>query len=239
MSAPATCTQAERVACTRCTALAIQRGTLRAIACGRRVKANTRRTSHAGNTERLQTSTGSERWSDVSCDGYADAGIGPCSLHTPTAQPLLCERAVQSARASHAAEHCSSVTCAHHLCIPRSVAGEVQASQVDRKLQPRAAASARSSVPHPRGHAALGAVASAGTSSWIAASPFSMGVPSAPTHTPWPTNSYPVPAAIRTSQPAAPTPSQTRTEQLCERAHVAPSPFLQMLSVHIHVSWRV
>ena len=89
----------------------IQRGTLRALARGQRVKAHIRRTSHVGNTERFQTSTGSERWSDASCDGYADARIGPCSLHTPTARPLLCEKAAQSARASHAAEHHSSVTC--------------------------------------------------------------------------------------------------------------------------------
>jgi hypothetical protein len=108
----------------------VQLGTLRALARGQRVKAHIRRTSHVGDTERFQTSTGNEPWSDASCDGYADARIGPCSLHTPTARPLSCEKAAQSARASHAAEHHSSVTCVP-ITTTAHVAqrGEVQASQ--------------------------------------------------------------------------------------------------------------
>ena len=68
------------------------------------------RTSHVGKTESFQTS--GELWSDALCEGYADAAIGPCSLHTPTARRRWCEKAVQSACASHAAEHHGSVTCA-------------------------------------------------------------------------------------------------------------------------------
>ena len=68
------------------------------------------RTSHVGETEGFQTS--GELWSDALCEGCADAAIGPCSLHTPTARRRWCEKAVQSACASHAAEHHGSVTCA-------------------------------------------------------------------------------------------------------------------------------
>ncbi len=68
------------------------------------------RTSHVGETESFQTS--GELWSDALCEGDADAAIGPCSLHTPTARRRWCEKAVQSGCASHAAEHHGSVTCA-------------------------------------------------------------------------------------------------------------------------------
>ena len=109
-SAPATCTQAT---CAQCTPLAVA-CCLQWLAGGEdtdiwRHRRMYRRTSHVVNTERFQMS--GERWSDTLCEGYADAAVGPCSLHTPTARRRSCEKAVQSACASHAAEHHGSVTC--------------------------------------------------------------------------------------------------------------------------------
>ncbi len=88
-----------------------QSGMLPLMVCGRRECTHLASpTSHVGNLECLQMS--GELWSDAWCEGYADAAIGPCSLHTPTARRRSCEKALQSACASHAAEHHGSVTCA-------------------------------------------------------------------------------------------------------------------------------
>ena len=108
-SAPATCAQASHVRSVR-HARSRARHAAKRLPAGVSVTHWASRTSHVGETESFQTS--GELWSDALREGCADAAIGPCSLHTPSARRRWCEKAVQSACASHAAEHHGSVTCA-------------------------------------------------------------------------------------------------------------------------------